>query len=200
MLETVLHGSLEIRSSIVSATYVIMLVFVPLLLLEGLEGRLLRPLAISYLVAIFASLVVAVTVTPVLCTFLLAARGRSGAARASRRSCACSARAYAPVLRGQHPPAVAGRGWATLLLVGGGVAALLGVGRSFLPEFNEGSLTINMVLAPGHLARRERRARDHGRARAARRPRRAQRRTPDRPRRARRARARRRDQRVRGAR
>jgi CzcA family heavy metal efflux pump len=147
VLETVLHGSLEVRSSIVSATYVIMLVFVPLLLLEGLEGRLLRPLAISYLVAIFTSLVVAMTVTPVLCSFLLP---RAAAWRGAREPPLMHllGRAYAPVLAASiRRPLLVVLG--TLLLVGGGVAALLGVGRSFLPEFNEGSLTINMVLAPG---------------------------------------------------
>lgn len=146
-LDTVLHGSLEIRSSIVSATYVIMLVFVPLLFLEGLEGRLMRPLAISYLVAIFASLIVAVTITPVLCTFLLPrAIERKGPAEPPLLR--WLSRGYEPVLRAslRRPLAVVA---ATGLLVAAGVAGLAGLGRSFLPEFNEGSLTINMVLAPG---------------------------------------------------
>jgi CzcA family heavy metal efflux pump len=147
LLDTVLGASLEIRSSIVSATYIIMLVFVPLLLLEGLEGRLLRPLAISYLVAIFASLVVAVTVTPALCLSLLPKAIERGGARESPAIRWLLAR-YEPILASslRHPKVIAA---ATLLLIGVGVAGLGGVGRSFLPEFNEGSLTINMVLSPG---------------------------------------------------
>jgi CzcA family heavy metal efflux pump len=147
VVTTVLHASLEIRPAIVSATVVIMLVFVPLLLLEGLEGRLLRPLAVSYLVAIFASLIVAVTVTPVLCTFLLP---RSAERRGAREPplMRILSRAYAPLLDAtvHRPRAVAA---SALVLVLAGGAALLGSGRSFLPEFNEGSLTINMVLQPG---------------------------------------------------
>jgi CzcA family heavy metal efflux pump len=146
-VDTVLHASLEIRSSIVSATYVIMLVFVPLLLLEGLEGRLMRPLAISYLAAIFASLIVAVTVTPVLCTFLLP-RTMERRGPAEPPVMRWLHRAYEPTLRVslRHPVLVA---VATLAIVAAGAGGLMGLGRSFLPEFNEGSLTINMVLAPG---------------------------------------------------
>ncbi len=146
-VDTVLHASLEIRSSIVSATYVIMLVFVPLLLLDGLEGRLMRPLAISYLAAIFASLIVAVTVTPVLCSFLLP-RSMERRGPAEPPVMRLLHRGYEPVLQAtlRHPVIVA---LATVGVVAAGAGGLLGLGRSFLPEFNEGSLTINMVLAPG---------------------------------------------------
>ncbi|MBW2460858.1 MAG: efflux RND transporter permease subunit, partial [Deltaproteobacteria bacterium] len=71
VIETVLAASTEVRSSIVSATAILGLVFLPLLFLTGLEGRLLRPLGIAFLVAIGASLLVAVTVTPVLCSYML---------------------------------------------------------------------------------------------------------------------------------
>ena len=147
VIATVLSASLEIRSAIVSATYILMLVFVPLLLLEGLEGRLLRPLAISYLVAIFTSLIVAVTVTPVLCSFLLPATVEKGAAREPWLIRWVTG-AYAPILKAclRFPRTVVG---GAFVLVVCGVIALSGLGRSFLPEFNEGSLTINMVLAPG---------------------------------------------------
>ncbi len=147
VLQTVLSASLEIRSSIVSATYVIMLVFLPLLFLEGLEGRLMRPLALSYLVAIFASLIVAVTVTPVLCTFLLP---RAIERRGPRPPpfMAWLAKRYEPVLQAslRHPGRIAATALSVVAL---GLLGLFGVGRSFLPEFNEGALTINMVLAPG---------------------------------------------------
>lgn len=147
VFDSVLRGSLEVRTAIVSATAVIMLVFVPLLLLEGLAGRLLRPLAISYLVAIFASLVVAMTVTPVLCTFLLPASVARGGTSDPPLVRALS-RLYAPILQAsiERPLRVLGPALAVVAM--GGIG-LLGLGRSFLPEFNEGSLTINMVLAPG---------------------------------------------------
>lgn len=147
VVSTVFRASLEIRSAIVSATYILMLVFVPLLLLDGLEGRLLRPLAISYLAAIFASLIVAVTVTPVLCSFLLR---KVGTTKGNKEPpvMAFVGRAYAPLLAAavKRPvPVVVGT--ASLVLVG--LIGFAGLGRSFLPEFNEGSLTINMVLSPG---------------------------------------------------
>ena len=146
-LGTVLSASLEIRTAIVSATAILMLVFVPLLLLDGLEGRLLRPLAIAYLAAIFASLVVAITVTPVLCSFLL---GRSRKARHANEPPLLRwvSRAYSPVLAATlKRPWIAGA-LAIAALVGG-LVGMAPLGRAFLPEFNEGSLTINMVLSPG---------------------------------------------------
>lgn len=144
---TVYDASVEIRSSIVSATVVIMLVFVPLLFLDGIEGRLMRPLAIAYLVAIFASLVVAVTITPVLCALVLPSSVERRGAKESFLMRAVS-RGYAPVLRIalQRPYAVAS---GVVVIVAVGTFALAGFGRAFLPEFNEGSLTIGMVLAPG---------------------------------------------------
>jgi CzcA family heavy metal efflux pump len=147
IIQTVLAASMEIRSSIVSATYVIMLVFVPLLFLDGLEGRLMRPLAVSYLVAIFASLIVAVTITPVLCSFLLPnAIERRGPKEPPFMH--WLSRRYETVLQVslRHPVRIA---VGTGVVVALGALGLLGTGRSFLPEFNEGSLTINMVLAPG---------------------------------------------------
>ena len=147
VIETVIAASLEIRAAIVSATYILMLVFVPILFLEGLEGRLLQPIAISYLAAILASLVVAVTVTPVLCSFLLP---RVAEKQGSEEPPVMRAlgRLYTPVLAlaVKRPlPVVMG----AVLLVAAGTFAITGLGRTFLPEFNEGSLTINMVLPPG---------------------------------------------------
>ena len=147
VITTVFQASVEIRSAIVSATWILMLVFVPLLLLDGLEGRLLRPLAVSYLVAIFASLIVAVTVTPVLCSFLLPKVAERRGAK-EPPVIRWISRIYAPVLRStlRRPFVVLG---IAVVVVLGGVSAFAGLGRAFLPEFNEGSLTINMVLAPG---------------------------------------------------
>ena len=144
---TVLRASVEVRSAIVSATAVLVLVFMPLLFLEGLEGRLLRPLAIAYLVAIGASFVVAITVTPALCLILLPrAIERRGAAEPPFMR--WLVRSYAPSLRAAlaRPRAVA-LGAAALIVVG--AAGFLGVGHSFLPPWNEGGLTIELQTQPG---------------------------------------------------
>jgi CzcA family heavy metal efflux pump len=145
VLRTVLSASSEIRSSIVSATAILMLVFVPLLFLSGMEGRLLRPLAVAYLVAIGASLVVAVTVTPVLASYLLP-RGKlmDKESPLVRRLEA----AFAPVLEWtmKRPQAVLMLSVAALAF---GVLGVATAGRSFLPAFNEGSLNVAMVLPPG---------------------------------------------------
>lgn len=146
VLATVFQASREIRASIVSATYILMLVFVPLLLLDGLEGKLLRPLSIAYLVAIFASLVVAVTVTPVLCSFFLVRRGADAAAEPPLMR--FLSRCYQPLLMASvRKPRAVLAGALVVVLVGAG--ALSRMGRSFLPEFNEGNVTIAMVLTPG---------------------------------------------------
>lgn len=145
-LATVLEASREIRSSIVSATVVIVLVFLPILFLGGFEGRLLSPLAISYLVAIFASLVVAVTVTPALASLLLP---RSAAKHGEQPPVVrLLTRGYAPLLdlTMRHPvPIAAG----ALAVVIAGALALFGTGTAFLPELRESSLNVAMVVAPG---------------------------------------------------
>ena len=120
----VFDASREIRGSIVFATLIILLVFAPLFFLSGVEGRLLEPLGFAYAVSLAASLVVALTVTPVLCSLLLP---RSGAVR-----------------RGGEPALVRllKRGYERLL-------ALVFSARAFLPGFNEGTLTISAVTIPG---------------------------------------------------
>ena len=147
MLDVVYRGSSEIRGSIVFATLVIGLVFMPLFFLHGVEGRLLRPLGFAYLVALFASLFVALTVTPVLCALLLP---RSKAVRSGHepRWITWLKAAYQRQLEWCLP-----RG--TFFLVGAAVllaaalASFVWMGRAFLPEFNEGTLTISAVTLPG---------------------------------------------------
>ena len=147
VLQTVFDATREIRPSIVSATAILMLVFVPLLFLEGLEGRLLRPLALAYLVSIACSLVVAVTVTPALCSLLLpsATRARWGREPPLFQQ---MGKLYAPVLGFalRHPRSVVG---ASALVVAGGLSGLALLGREFLPQFNEGGLTIAVLTMPG---------------------------------------------------
>jgi len=146
-LRVVYEASLEIRTSIVFATLVIVLVFLPLFFLPGIEGRLLRPLGIAYTVSLFASLLVAVTVTPALCHVLLprSRAVREGGEPALVRALkAAYARVLGPVLR--HPALAV---LPALLLLAGALAASARMGRAFLPDFNEGSLTISAVSLPG---------------------------------------------------
>ncbi len=145
--EVVYRGSSEIRGSIVFATFVIGLVFLPLFFLGGVEGRLLRPLGFAYLVSLFASLLVALTVTPVLCAILLP---KSRAVRSGHEPC------WIAGLKDMYERHLQwclryGRsilaGSAVLLLAA--VASFFWMGRAFLPEFNEGTLTISAVTFPG---------------------------------------------------
>jgi CzcA family heavy metal efflux pump len=146
-LQVVLNASVEIRSSIVFATLIIALVFLPLFFLSGVEGRLLKPLGISYLVALMASLLVAVTVTPALCSLLLP-RSRAVMRETEtwfvRGLKAVYGRLLQPVLN--HPWLVTAPAFLLLLLA---LAAAQFMGRSFLPDFNEGSLTLSAVTLPG---------------------------------------------------
>ncbi len=146
-IEVVLHASQEIRGSIVFATLIVMLVFLPLFFLADVEGRLLRPLGVSYLIALFASLVVALTVTPVLSSYLLpglrSVRDASEPAL-GRWLKAGYARALPWILARRLAVFVA----AGLLLVATGLS-LPRMGRAFLPEFNEGALVISAVTLPG---------------------------------------------------
>ncbi|MCP3978494.1 MAG: efflux RND transporter permease subunit [bacterium] len=147
VLEVVYRGSAEIRGSIVFATLVIGLVFMPLFFLHGVEGRLLRPLGMSYLVALFASLFVALTVTPALCALLLPGskavrdgheprwiRGIKNLYERQLTWCMRHGKLFLAT--------------AALLLLAA-VASFFWMGRAFLPEFNEGSLTISAVTQPG---------------------------------------------------
>jgi CzcA family heavy metal efflux pump len=146
-LEVVYTASLEIRSSIVFATFVIVLVFLPLFFLGGVEGRLLRPLGIAYVVSLFASLVVAVTVTPALCHLLLPrsrAVRRGAEPRVVHALKAAYERLLGPALR--HPWLVTAPALLLLAAAGAGATRL---GQTFLPDFNEGSLTIGAVTLPG---------------------------------------------------
>ncbi|MFQ5739383.1 MAG: efflux RND transporter permease subunit, partial [Acidobacteriota bacterium] len=143
----IFKASTEVRYPILFATFIVTVVFVPLFALSGLEGRMLKPLGISYIVSVFASLLVALTVTPALCMYLLP---NSPAIRRDDESWVVRhlKRLYAPSLRfsmRHHYWVIIFCGvlvLATLLLV-----PLMG--RSFLPEFNEGTLTVNMVTLPG---------------------------------------------------
>ena len=145
--EVVYRASREIRHSVVFATVIVALVFLPLFVLSSVEGRLLRPLGFSYVVALAASLVVALTVTPVLCSWLLPHSRLIG----SGTEPALTRRMKAVYERWLGH---AFTYWRTVVTTAGVllVAALVGIlaaGRSFLPEFNEGALTVSAVTIPG---------------------------------------------------
>ncbi len=145
--DVVFRASSEIRASVVFATVIVILVLLPLFMLESVEGRLLKPLGFAYVVALTASLVVALTVTPALCSLLLPEAGAVLKGK-EPRFVAWLKRLYQPILRWsmRHPVFVLTG--AASLLIGFG-ASFHWMGRSFLPEFNEGTLTISAVTLPG---------------------------------------------------
>ncbi|MCA1628686.1 MAG: efflux RND transporter permease subunit, partial [Acidobacteria bacterium] len=146
-LEVIYNASLEVRSSIVYATLIVALVFVPLFALEGIEGRFLAPLGLAYITALVASLVVSLTVTPVLASYLLPnmrAMKEGTESFLVRFLKRWDERLLRRTLR--HPMLVI-VGSAVLFFAA--VAFLPFVGTSFLPEFNEGTLTVNVLAQPG---------------------------------------------------
>lgn len=146
-IEVIYKASLEIRSSIVYATLIVALVFLPLFALTGVEGRLLAPLGIAYITSLVASLVVSLTVTPVLASYLLPKMKLSRVTKESflvRFLKKWDEKLLRKTLR--HPYRVI-LGAALLLAIA--LSTLPFVGTEFLPPFNEGTLTINVVAEPG---------------------------------------------------
>jgi CzcA family heavy metal efflux pump len=146
-LQVVYDASREIRASIVNATLIIIVVFLPLFFLGGVEGRLLRPLGFAYVVAILASLLVAVTVTPVLCAYLLP-NAKAVVTEHESALVHWLKTHYHRILESSlaHPRRVLAG--AAIALVAA-VAAIPFLGTAFLPEFNEGALTVSVVTIPG---------------------------------------------------
>jgi CzcA family heavy metal efflux pump len=147
ILRVVYEASREIRSSIVNATFIIIIVFIPFFFLGGVEGRLLRPLGFAYVVSILASLLVAMTVTPVLCYWLLP-RSKAVREESESRAVVWLKGRYAPLLE-----RVLAEPRRVLLAAGAALLVTMGVlpflGTAFLPEFNEGALTVSVVTVPG---------------------------------------------------
>jgi CzcA family heavy metal efflux pump len=143
----IFKASSEIRSSIVFATLIIILVFMPLLNLGGFEGRMFAPLAFAYIASVAASLLVALTVTPALCYYLL---GRSRLVRETGDSKLVQwlKRYYTRILQWTlHRPGEIIAVSAVMLVISIMLFPLMG--REFLPAFNEGALNINISLPPG---------------------------------------------------
>lgn len=148
-IKVIYDASVEIRSSIVQATLIIIVAFVPLFLLSGMEGRMLTPLGITFIVSLFASLLVAITLTPVLSSYLLITpnqlkRHESGGNKLIQLLNIWYEKSLEKVIRFRLLVIWSSVGMLLLALV---VAS--NFGRSFLPEFNEGTLTITTISIPG---------------------------------------------------
>lgn len=145
-IQVIYEASSEVRNSIVIATVIVVLVFIPLFNLSGIEGRLFIPLGIAYIVSLLASLLVSLTVTPMMCSFLLT-RGRlieHPEGRFVQWLKHWDRRLLDRAL--DHPRAVIG---VSLALLAGSLALLPSMGRDFLPKFNEGTATVNILAQPG---------------------------------------------------
>ena len=145
VFQVVFDASLEVRSAVVYATFVVALVFLPVITMSGIQGRLFAPLGIAYILAILASLLVALTITPALCLVLLPKRARvdhtpSHVARFKRR--------YRQALEriSKHPRAVLTTVAALCLIA---LAMLPFFGGAFLPELREGHFIVHMSAVPG---------------------------------------------------
>ncbi|CAN5206093.1 efflux RND transporter permease subunit [soil metagenome] len=146
VFDVVVSASQEVRSGIVYATMIIVLVFVPLFALSGIEGRLFAPLGQAYIISILASLLVSITLTPVLAYYLLPGMKRLSA-HESPLVRTLKKHYRSGLIRALHAPRLIG----TLALTGvllAGIGALL-LPRAFLPPFNEGTFTVNMLFNPG---------------------------------------------------
>ena len=146
--KVVFEASSEIRASIIHATLIIMVTFTPLFFLSGLEGRMLKPLGIAYLIALVMSLIVAMTVTPLLCKMMLSGKGYLSKNEKQNwvdKWLLSSYRSSLEWVLARAKVVVA----ALVLLFAVCLFLFTQMGRSFLPEFNENALTIAAVSRPG---------------------------------------------------
>uniref|UniRef100_A0A7C3ZAB9 Efflux RND transporter permease subunit n=1 Tax=Desulfobacca acetoxidans TaxID=60893 RepID=A0A7C3ZAB9_9BACT len=145
VLQVILAASLEVRAAVVFATLAVILVFFPILTLSGVAGRLFSPLGAAYILAVLASLLVAITVTPALCFFFL---GRHELPPQEPPVVHRLKTGYVRLLgRVDRYPRLVTLG--VILLMGGALAALPFLRGSFMPEFREGHFIVHMVMVPG---------------------------------------------------
>lgn len=147
VMDVVFHASKEVRMPILNSTLIIIVSFVPLFFLSGMEGRMLVPLGIAFIVALIASTVVALTLTPVLCSYLLGHEKGEGLPKESFVS-VWLRKYYSVALEWSlhHSKAVLGTTIALFIVA---LVFFFSLGHSFLPSFNEGSFTINVSSLPG---------------------------------------------------
>ncbi|WP_338409218.1 efflux RND transporter permease subunit [uncultured Flavobacterium sp.] len=147
-ITVIFDGSFEIRSSVINATFIIIVAFLPLFFLSGMEGKLLAPLGIAFIVALFASLIVSITLTPVLASYLLTSDKMLLKQHKESWLVEHLQKGYSNALQRVMKMKKA-------VLISAGVLFLVALlvmsqlGRSFLPEFNEGSLVVSAVSLPG---------------------------------------------------
>ena len=150
LIEVVFNASREVRMPILNSTLIIVVCFLPLFFLSGMEGRMLVPLGIAFILSLFASTVVALTLTPVLCSFLLKNVTESGEDNVKQdpKLVAWLKNNYEKALRwtlGHRRPVLI----SAIALFVVAIGVFLSFGRTFLPPFNEGSLTISISSLPG---------------------------------------------------
>ena len=147
VIEVVFNASREVRLPILNSTFIIVVSFVPLFFLTGMEGRMLRPLGIAFITALFASTMVALTLTPVLCSYLLGG-DKSDKAGKDPAVVRWLQKVYNVALEWviSHKKTTLG---AVLALFSVALGIFFSLGSSFLPAFNEGSFTINVSTLPG---------------------------------------------------
>lgn len=148
VFDVVFNASLEIRASILNATFIIIVAFVPLFFLSGMEGRMLKPLGVAYIVALFMSLIVAMTITPLMCSLMLSDKKyldkRDKESWLARHLSSVYSKTLGWVLNNKKKvlfPTIA-----VFIIT---LVLFFTMGQNFLPEFNEGSLTISAVTTPG---------------------------------------------------
>jgi Cu(I)/Ag(I) efflux system membrane protein CusA/SilA len=148
VMSVIFEASKEVRMPILSSTLIIVASFVPLFFLSGMEGRMLAPLGIAFIVALFASTLVALTLTPVLCSYLLGKPRKDDKPEREPYLVRKLKTVYEKALRWtlSHRSVVLGATGAMMIAT---VAMFFMLGRSFLPAFNEGSFTVNVSTLPG---------------------------------------------------
>ncbi len=148
VIDVVFDASKEVRMPILNSTLIIMVSFVPLFFLSGMEGRMLIPLGISFIVSLFASTIVALTLTPVLCSYLLG--GKAGDKKVPKEAFVAvwlkNHYRNGLLFALSHKKAVIGT---TVAVFAAALGFFFTLGHSFLPPFNEGSFTINISSLPG---------------------------------------------------
>lgn len=147
-LKVIFDASFEIRTSIINATFIIIVAFLPLFFLSGMEGKLLAPLGIAFIVSLFASLIVSITLTPVLCSYLLT---NDKMLQKQHKESWLVERLQKQYIRLLEKAMQWKKGMiaACVVLFVLALLAFSQLGRSFLPEFNEGSLVVSAVSLPG---------------------------------------------------